>query len=52
MGLDDLSIILSVAIENIQYLMIGPDFSRLNPFFYSIGNYISISIMNVYSWRF
>ena len=52
MSLGDLIYILSVAIESIQYLMIGPDFSKLNPRFYLIGNYISISFINVYSWRF
>ena len=52
MSLSDLLFIISVGIENMQYLMIGADFSKFNPYFYLIGNYISISFINVYSWRF
>ena len=32
MGLDDIFLIISIAIENIQYLEIGPDFSEYNSF--------------------
>ena len=52
MILEDLLLIFSIGIENIQLLMIGPDFSDYNPIFHSYGKYFSLSIIDIYDWEF
>ena len=52
MGFDDLMLIFSIGIENIQYLMIGPDFSKFNPFIQYYAKYLSIDFIFIYSWEF
>ena len=52
MGFDDLILIFSIGIENIQYLMIGPDFSKFNPFIQYYAKYLSIDFIFIYSWKF
>ena len=51
-GFDDLILIFSIGIENIQLLMIGPDFSKLNPYIHYYTNYLSINFLHIYSWEF
>ena len=51
MGLDDILIILSIVIENIQYLEIGPDFSEYNAFVGYVDKYSSILVINMYDWE-
>ena len=52
MGFDHLTLIFSIGIENIQLLMIGPDFSKLNPFLAHYARYLSFDFTFIYSWEF
>ena len=47
MGLDDIMDIVSIPIENIQYLQIGPDFSRYSAFVSKFTTYASLFVLNI-----
>ena len=47
MGLDDIMDIVSIPIENIQYLQIGPDFSQYNTLLNEFTTYASLFVLNI-----
>ena len=51
MGLDDIIVIFSIVIENIQYLQIGPNFSRYNAFVSKFTTYASLFLLNMHDWK-
>ena len=51
MGWDDIIFLFSIGIENIQYLILGPDFSKYSQYIHYFASFFSISIKDFSSWN-
>ena len=52
MNLDDLGILLSVSVENIQFLTLGPSFLKYNRLLWELGLVISMNLEEMYGWEY